>query len=301
MRENVGGKLETLVYGCLVAANADPIEKKPLFHVAPASRSFSIAAPGCNFRCAFCQNYQIAQIPDDFRPTAGQKAATPQQVVDEALATGCKSIAYTYTEPTVFFEFALDTARLAKKKGLRNVFITNGYMSAAAADLISPYLDAANVDLKAFTADFYKAHCKARLSEVKKSLVHMKRAGIFIEVTTLVIPEENDDPAELADLAGFIASELGPDTPWHVSRFHPTYRLTHRGPTPEKTLFFSQGGRGKGRAFVCIHRQHPRPGRGRHLLPLLQAPGDPKKRVFRDKKPPSKRGLPRVRDPDPWN
>jgi pyruvate formate lyase activating enzyme len=164
------------------------------------------------------------------------KSFSPGDIVDDAAKSGCQSIAYTYTEPTVFFELALATAKLAKPSGIKNVFVTNGYMTAEALDMISPFLDAANVDLKAFSNDFYKKMCSARLSPVLDTLKKMKALDIFVEVTTLLIPGANDDPEELKALAAFIAKELGTDTPWHVSRFHPTYRLTDRGPTPPETL-----------------------------------------------------------------
>jgi len=161
---------------------------------------------------------------------------TPEAIVDEALQAGCKSLAFTYTEPTVFFELALETAKLAHQKGLKNIFVTNGYMSEPALDMICPYLDAANVDLKAFSEVFYKEQCNARLAPVLDTLRLMKTLNIFVEVTTLIIPGLNDDPKELSELAGFIVTDLGSETPWHVSRFHPCYRLTDRPPTPVETL-----------------------------------------------------------------
>jgi pyruvate formate lyase activating enzyme len=236
VRRNDGGRLETLVYGKLIARNADPIEKKPLFHFYPGSQSYSIATVGCNFKCRFCQNADIAQMPNDREGVIAGQVATPKEVVADAMAQNCRSIAYTYTEPTIFFEFALDTARIAHGKGIKNVFVTNGYMSAAALDMVAPCLDAANVDLKAFGNDFYKQRCSARLDPVKATLRRMKRLGIHLEVTTLLIPGLNDDADELGRLADFIAADLGPETPWHVSRFHPTYRLTDRPPTPVRTL-----------------------------------------------------------------
>jgi len=236
VRENRNGVLETKVYGRLIAAGDDPIEKKPIFHLLPGSRSFSIATVGCNLKCRFCQNADIAQMPADQKGRVAGDAATPEQVVAAARDRNCASIAYTYTEPTVFFEFACDTARLAHEQGIKNVFVTNGFMSAEALARVSPWLDAANVDLKAYTDDFYKEQCGARLEPVKETLVQMKRLGIWVEVTTLIIPGLNDDPEELSRLAGFIAGDLGVETPWHVSRFHPTYRLTDRGPTPVETL-----------------------------------------------------------------
>lgn len=236
VRENRDGTLHTLVYGKLIARNVDPIEKKPLFHLLPGSRSYSIATVGCNFRCRFCQNADIAQMPVDRRRLIVGDALTPEQIVADAQKTGSKSIAYTYTEPTVFFEFAHDTAKLAHRAGIRNVFVTNGYMTAEALEMITPYLDAANVDLKAFSDDYYKTQCGARLKPVKQTLVRMKAAGILVEVTTLIIPGLNDDPGQLAELAGFLKASLGPETPWHISRFHPTYQLTDRPATPLKTL-----------------------------------------------------------------
>ena len=236
VRENKDGQLFSLVYGKLVAAHVDPIEKKPLFHYLPGSLSYSIATAGCNFSCSFCQNADISQMPRKGpMPMAGRNTE-PGEVVAGALSNRCRSIAYTYTEPTVFFEFALDTATLAHEKGLKNIFVSNGYMSERAADTIAPFLDAANIDLKGFSDDFYRKHCGARLEQVKESLTYLKHKGIFLEVTTLVIPGLNDDHDELRALARFIVDELGFETPWHVSRFHPTYRLTDRGPTPVGTL-----------------------------------------------------------------
>ncbi|MDJ0801801.1 MAG: AmmeMemoRadiSam system radical SAM enzyme [Desulfobacterales bacterium] len=236
VRVNRRGRLETLVYGKLVARNVDPIEKKPLFHYLPGSRSYSIATVGCNFKCRFCQNADIAQLPAE-RPglIVGEEAA-PEDVVAEAVATDCASIAYTYTEPTVFFEFALAVAQQAKAAGLGNVFVTNGYMSAEALDMVAPYLDAANVDLKAYSDEFYREMCGARLAPVKATLKGMRARGVLVEVTTLVIPGLNDAPSELKALATFLVDELGPETPWHLSRFHPTYRLTDRAHTPVETL-----------------------------------------------------------------
>ncbi len=236
VRENRDGVLETKVYGRLIAAGDDPIEKKPLFHLLPGSRSFSIATVGCNLKCRFCQNADIAQMPSDQNGRIAGDATTPEQVVDAARSRNCASIAYTYTEPTVFFEFACDTAQLAHERGIANIFVTNGYLTTEALTRVSPWLDAANVDLKAFSDDFYRHQCGARVEPVKQTLVEMKRLGIWVEVTTLIIPGLNDRSDELSLLASFIADELGPETPWHVSRFHPTYRLTDRGPTPVATL-----------------------------------------------------------------
>ena len=251
VRENQDGALQTKVYGRLIAANDDPIEKKPLFHVMPGSRSFSVATVGCNFKCRFCQNADIAQMPANRDGMITGDPRSPEQVVAAAQKRQCASIAYTYTEPTVFFEFACDTAALAHDRGIKNVFVTNGFMTEAALTRISPFLDAANVDLKAFTDDFYKKQCGARLAPVKASLRRMKERGIWVEVTTLIIPGLNDDPDELSRLAAFIAADLGSETPWHVSRFHPTYRLLDRPSTPVETLLQAREiGTGAGLKYV---------------------------------------------------
>lgn len=236
VRENQDGRLQTLVYGKLIAQHVDPIEKKPLFHLYPGSLSYSVATVGCNFKCLFCQNADIAQMPEDNKGLIMGSTVTPEAVVADALRKGCKSIAYTYTEPTVYFEFAYETARLARKKGLCNVFVTNGYMSEEALEMIGPYLDGANVDLKAFSNEFYKKNCGARLAPVKETLVRMKKQGILVEVTTLLIPDLNTHVKELGSLANFLVNELGPDTPWHISRFHPTYKLMDKPSTPVDVL-----------------------------------------------------------------
>ncbi len=240
VRENRKGILKTLVYGTVIARHIDPIEKKPLYHFFPGTLSYSIATVGCNFRCLFCQNADIAQMPSDGKGMIVGDAVTPREVVTAALKGDCKSISYTYTEPTVYFEFAFDTAKLAREKGIQNIFVTNGYMTAEALHMIHPYLDAANVDLKAFSEDFYKTYCSAKLRHVKEILKLMKSLGIFIEVTTLIIPGLNDNKNELEELAQFLADSLGRETPWHISRFHPTYKLTDRPRTPVETLVMAR-------------------------------------------------------------
>jgi len=240
VRENQEGTLKTLVYGKLIAKNIDPIEKKPLFHFFPGSLSYSIATVGCNFKCLFCQNAEIAQMPSDHDGMIMGDYFTPEDIVDAAEKGNCKSIAYTYTEPAVYFEFAYDTAKIAHEKGITNVFVTNGYMTSEALEMISPYLDAANVDLKAFNEKFYKEICKAKLEHVKETLKLMKSLGIFVEVTTLLIPGLNDDRHELEMLAEFIVNSVGSETPWHISRFHPTYKLLDRSSTPVETLVMAR-------------------------------------------------------------
>ncbi len=234
VRENRDGILYSLVYNKVIARHVDPIEKKPLFHFHPGSRSYSVATPGCNFKCLFCQNADIAQMPRDAKYIAGEPFA-PESIVEEALKYGCGSISYTYTEPTVFFELAFDTAKLAHEAGLKNVFVTNGYITPEALNIIRPYLDAANIDLKGFSADFYLKVCGAKLELVLEAIRNYHEAGIWIELTTLVIPNHNDSEGELRGIARFIAS-LNPEIPWHVSRFYPTYRLTDQPPTPLSTL-----------------------------------------------------------------
>ena len=234
VRENSSGKLVSLVYGKVIASNCDPIEKKPLFHFLPGTRSYSIATVGCNFRCLFCQNADISQMPTDHDRVIGQEM-TPEQIVAEALNTRSATIAYTYTEPTVFFELAVDTARLAAAKGLKNIFVSNGYMTAQCLKYVFPDLHAANVDLKAFSEKFYKEQCGAKLGPVLKTLETMKETGVWLEVTTLLIPGLNDSTEELKEIAQFLAN-LDPNIPWHISRFHPTYRLTHIPSTPPERI-----------------------------------------------------------------
>lgn len=242
VRENQNGVLNTLVYGIPLSQAVDPIEKKPLFHFYPGSTAFSIATAGCNFRCAFCQNADISQMPRDRGQIVGRQAS-PEEVVRTAKRYGSKSIAYTYTEPTIFFEYSYDIARLAHAEGIASVYVTNGYMTREMLELFQgvgyghePWLDAANVDLKAFRDETYKKVCGARLQPVLDSLKAMKELGVWVEVTTLVVPDMNDSEAELRDMAQFIAGELGVETPWHVSRFHPDYKMYDRGATPAATL-----------------------------------------------------------------
>ncbi len=224
VRENRGGTLYSLVYGKAVASSIDPIEKKPLFHLLPGSTSYSVATVGCNFRCRHCQNAQIAQYPRAHQGELPGKFLPPEQIVREAQAAGCASISYTYTEPTIFFEYAYDTAKLAHQAGLKNVFVTNGYISAEALRSIAPYLDAANVDLKAFRDEFYRDVCGAKLQPVLDTIRLYRELGIWVEVTTLIIPGYNDREEELRDIAEFLVS-VGPEIPWHVTAFYPTHEL----------------------------------------------------------------------------
>jgi len=235
VRENRGGTLYTLVYNKVISRNVDPIEKKPLFHFLPGSNSLSIATVGCNFRCEHCQNYEISQYPIE-RPEVmiPGEDTTPEEIVEAALKSGSESISYTYTEPTIFLELALDCAKLAHSKGIKNVFVSNGFMTPESVRLIAPYLDANNIDLKG-DAGFYKNICSARLEPVKKTIRLMKELGVWVECTTLIIPGHNDSDAVLKDIAGFLAS-VDPGIPWHVSQFYPTYKMLDRPRTPVKTL-----------------------------------------------------------------
>jgi pyruvate formate lyase activating enzyme len=235
VRENRDGTLVTLVFGQAVAANADPIEKKPLFHFYPGSVAFSIATRGCNFHCLHCQNWAISQVTG-MEEVGRSFPLSPDRVVDAARSYGSRSIAYTYTEPTIFIEYVLETARLAADAGLANVLVTNGYQTPEALDLLGGLIDAANVDLKSFDDRFYRRVCGAKLAPILDSLAGMRARGIWVEVTTLVIPGLNDDPGRLAALTRWMVAELGPETPWHVSRFFPTYRLTDLDPTPAATI-----------------------------------------------------------------
>lgn len=235
VRENKGGILYTLVYGNPCSYHVDPIEKKPLFHFFPGSKAFSIATVGCNFRCRHCQNHEISQMPRDEGAIAGGNM-TPAEVVERAKDTGCASISYTYTEPTMFYEYACDIAKLAKQAGLSNNFVTNGYIEEEPLIAIRPYLDGANIDLKAFSEDFYNKVCFAKLPGVLDSIRTYKKLGIWIELTTLVIPGYNDSEDEFRAIARFIRDELGIETPWHVSAFYPTYKLLDSKRTPPRTL-----------------------------------------------------------------
>ena len=236
VRQNIAGVLYSLNYHKVCSANPDPIEKKPLFHFQPGSRSFSIAAMGCNFRCEFCQNWQISQAAIESGQIDGQ-AISPEQIVNAAVRGGCKSIAYTYTEPTVFMELCNDCGRLAKEHGLTNVFVSNGFETKEAIDFAADWLDGINIDLKAFSEDYYRRLCKGRLQPVLDTISHIaKETNIWLEVTTLLVPEQNDSEDEIKALADFIVNNAGQDVPWHISRFHPQYKYQDSVPTPLATM-----------------------------------------------------------------
>jgi len=238
VRQNRGGVLFSLVYDKVIAEHIDPIEKKPLYHFLPGSRSYSIATAGCNFTCRHCQNADISQLPRHSGAIFGQER-TPEAIVAAASAAGCASISYTYTEPTIYYELAFDTAKRAAKKGIKNVFVSNGYINPEPLAEISPYLHAANIDLKGYSEDFYHAVCGAKLQPVLDTIQLYKKLGIWIEITTLVIPGLNDSPGTIASIAEFIAG-VGIEIPWHVTAFHPTYRMTDKPPTPAQTLLLAR-------------------------------------------------------------
>lgn len=233
-RENRGGTLYSLVYGRAVSMNIDPIEKKPLFHFLPGSLSFSIATAGCNFHCIHCQNFEISQFLKEYGGSIPGQYVTPEAIVEAVVRNGCESISYTYTEPTIFFEFAYDCAKLAHKRGIKNVFVSNGYTSPEATKVIAPYLDGNNIDLKG-NNDHYKKICGATLEPVKETIKLMKELGVWVEVTTLIIPDHNDSEEDLRNIADFIKS-VSPFMPWHVTRFYPTYKLVDKPRTPIRTL-----------------------------------------------------------------
>lgn len=233
VRLNVDGELVSLVYGRPVAVHVDPVEKKPLFHFLPGSDVFSIATAGCNLRCQFCQNWEISQAaPEDVSPYD----LSPEAVVEGAVEYGCRSIAYTYTEPLVCFEYVRDTAVLARERGVASILVTAGYVNPGPMMELAECVDAANVDLKSISDRYYREVCGGTLAPVLDTLRILKESGTWLEVTNLVVPTLNDGEEELEELARWVLDNLGPDTPLHFSRFFPMYRLTDLAPTPVETL-----------------------------------------------------------------
>lgn len=235
VRENQGGTLHSLVYGRVVARDVDPIEKKPLYHLRPASLAYSIATVGCNLTCPNCQNHTISQYPREAGGEIAGDEVTPWDIVDAAKAAGCETIAYTYTEPTVFLEFALDVARLARERGVGNVFVSNGFMTREAVDAVAQLADGVNIDLKGIRNDVYRTVFGGDLRPVLHAIERFVEHGTWVEVTTLVIPGLNDSPRDLRWTAEAIVG-ISPSIPWHVSRFFPAYRMCDVPPTPLETL-----------------------------------------------------------------
>ena len=236
VRENRGGELFSLSYGRLIASHVDPIEKKPLYHFLPGSSSYSIASPGCNFRCQWCQNVDISQISSTNEPDR-PRFVPPERVVEEAVANDCQSISYTYTEPSLSLEYNLEVSQLAREAGLKNIYVTNGYMTPEMLELTIPTLDAANVDIKAFDEEIYRHYTGAHLQPVLDSCIALLKAGVWLEVTTLLVPGINDDETQLQGLAEFIATKLSPDVPWHISRYFPQPQFKQIPATPPERIF----------------------------------------------------------------
>ena len=249
VRANEGGQLVSLVGYRVAALHVDPIEKKPLFHFLPGTTTLSLGTQGCNFHCHFCQNWSLSCVRG---PIQGDEV-DPTELAQAARRLDCASVAFTYSEPTVFLELMVATADQCRQRGLATVLVSNGFQSPQALKLLGGRIDAANIDLKAGSEDFYRNICGGRLVTVQKNLVTMRRMGWHVEVTTLVIPSHNDSDAELASIARFLAQELGPHTPWHVSRFHPCHQMPHVPPTPRATLLRARDiGRAEGLHFVFV-------------------------------------------------
>lgn len=235
VRENRKGTLYALNYGKTIAVSNDPIEKKPLYHFLPGTMVYSFAAVGCNFRCSWCQNWEISQSPKPDKPIEGVDIS-PEEHVKKAISIGSPSIAYTYSEPTIFVEYALDTMKLAHEKGLKNVWVSNGYMSRETLDVIIPYLDATNIDFKGPNDGVYEKYCGGTAEPIMENLKYLHKSGVHNEITTLVIPGINDKYDQLEKIAHFIAKELSKDVPWHISRFFPAWKMLDTPITPIETL-----------------------------------------------------------------
>jgi pyruvate formate lyase activating enzyme len=259
VHQNIGGELVSLVYGRLVAEHVDPIEKKPLFHLLPGSLSYSISTLGCNFSCRHCQNASLSQVSRGENVAASGVMKKPEDVVDAAVAAGCSSISYTYVEPTVFLEYAYDCCVLAAGRGIKNIFVSNGYMTARVAELLAPFISAVNIDIKAFTDSFYREVCGAELQPVLDSVKRFRELGVWLEVTTLIIPGYNDSDEELCSIAAFLA-DTDNSIPWHVTGFYPAFKMTDRSPTSIAALKRArQIGLDKGLRYVYAGN---RPGSG---------------------------------------
>ncbi len=252
VRLNEKGVLYTLVYDRVPAINIDPVEKKPLYHFLPGTTTFSFGTMGCNLRCVFCQNYTLSQTPREQGVVSGERVS-PEYMIEAALKYECRTISYTYSEPTIFFELMRDTAEMALARGIKNIMVSNGFMSKACLRELKELIQGANIDLKAFSDEFYSSLCGAKLKPVLKNLVTIKEMGWWLEITTLLIPGYNDGEEELRSMARFISRELGQDVPWHISRFHPDYRLTDISMTPLKRLEMAyEIGKEEGLEFVYL-------------------------------------------------
>lgn len=235
VRRVEGGELKLLVYGIAAAVNIDPVEKKPMFHFMPQSKAFSVGTVGCNFSCKFCQNYDISQYPKEHNHEIVGQKLSPERIVELAIQNRCESIAYTYNEPIVFFEYTYDTAKLAHEKCLKNIYVTSGFETHKAIDLLAPYIDGMNIDIKSFSDEFYKNICGSRLKPVLECVKYALEKGIWVEITTLLIQGKNDSDEEIRAIARFLA-ELDPTIPWHLSAFHPMYKMLDVPRTPLSTL-----------------------------------------------------------------
>jgi len=238
VRENIDGKMHILNYGKAVSSSIDPIEKKPIHYFLERTNTYSFAAVGCNMKCPWCQNYLISQSPKPRKNIAGRNVS-PREHVDNAIYYKCPSVSYTYSEPTIFLEYAYDTMKLARAEGLKNIWVTNGYMSKETLDLILPLLDAANVDYKG-QGEVYEKYCSGNALKILENMKRMKEAGIHLEVTTLIIPGLNDSPVQIEDIANDLLKYLGRDTPWHITRFYPAYKMKDLPMTPKETLIMAR-------------------------------------------------------------
>jgi pyruvate formate lyase activating enzyme len=253
VRVNREGTVYLTVYGEAVAAHIDPIEKKPLFHFLPSTGALSVGTYGCNFTCQWCQNWQMSQVRQREPQALGADDLSPEQIVDICRSRDIPTIAYTYNEPTVFFEYTYDTAKLAHERGIKNVYVSNGFMTEELLDVLTPYLDGINIDLKGFTEALYEDYVGARLAPVKRNITHLaQEADVWVEVTTLIIPDLNDADAELRAIAQWLV-ETDPQIPWHVTAYYPTHRMRDRPRTPPSTLQRAYDiGKEAGLAYVYV-------------------------------------------------
>lgn len=256
VRENIKGKLYSLVYGKAVAVNIDPIEKKPLYHFLPGSKVFSFGTAGCNLHCMFCQNWEISQAKPENRES---DELNPKDIVKQAKWKGCKSIAYTYSEPTIFYEYMLDTAKLARKHGLKNVLVSNGFINEKPLKGLCKYIDAANIDLKAFSDEFYKKYTQSSLKPILNTLKILKKNKIHLEITNLIIPRLNDNKFEIDKMCRWIRNNLGKGTVIHFSRFFPSYK-TYEYPTSLKVLNMAREIAKKYLDYVYVGNIHEKEG-----------------------------------------